>query len=210
MPKTTNASYIKQWRKKEKKEKRFSRPLREYLELKHRDIYCEYCHFFKSLDEQYPSAKNLTKTPAYKNWKNRQLNCESDDENKAEHKPTEAEHKPTEAEHKPTEAEHEPAEVAEQVEIETTELENNHTDILSLAMPESLSPDINIDINKADEIIQRIINELEEEGVIRDILNNDDDELVNEDEGISLNVEMELESIVEPFDYQLEVEGVDF
>ena len=43
----------------------------------------------------------------------------------------------------------------------------------------------------------------------------DNDELgqphyMDEDEGIGLNVESELEAITEPFDFDLEVEGFDF
>ena len=35
-------------------------------------------------------------------------------------------------------------------------------------------------------------------------------ELNDEDKGIGLNVDTELEAVVEPFDYQLEMEGVDW
>ena len=54
--------------------------MREYFQLKHRDEYNEYCHFFKSLQQKHPNIKDLTRTSTYKNWKRRQLNCESSDE----------------------------------------------------------------------------------------------------------------------------------
>ena len=226
MPKTKSAraSYGREWRKNNYIEKRFNKPLREYMELKYRDIYNEYCWFFKSLDEQHPSAKDLTKTTTYKNWKRRQLNCESsDDESKtaeAELDQNEAEIEPTEVENDHVEVETEPAEVENdhvEVEIETAEVENDHAevendhaDVLTVALEETLSPGINnIDINQVDNIIQQVINELEQDEAARELLNND--ELMNphyqdEDEGIGLNVDTELEDIIEPFDYELELD----
>ena len=235
MPKTKSAraSYGREWRKNNYIEKRFNKPLREYMELKYRDIYNEYCWFFKSLDEQHPSAKDLTKTTTYKNWKRRQLNCESSDDesktaeaeldqNEAELDQNEAEIEPAEVENDHVEVETEPAEVEnDHVEVETAEVENDHAevendhaDVLTVALEETLSPGINnIDINQVDNIIQQVINELEQDEAVRELLNND--ELMNphyqdEDEGIGINVDTELEDIIEPFDYELEVEGVDF
>ena len=61
------------------------------------------------------------------------------------------------------------------------------------------------------------MNDLEQDEALRGILNqvNDINEFVqphyqDEDEGIGLNLETELEDIIEPFDYELEVEGFDF
>ena len=70
-----------------------------------------------------------------------------------------------------------------------------------------------MDINHIDNIIEQVINELEREEAVRELLNNN--ELVHphyqdQDEGIGLDVESELESILEPFDYELEVEGIDY
>ena len=228
MPKTKSAraSYVREWRKNNYIERRFNKPLREYMELKYRDIYNEYCWFFKSLDEQHPSAKDLTKTRTYKNWKRRQLNCESsDDESETaeaeldqnEIEPAEVEIEPAEVENDHAEVEIEPAEVENdhaEVENDHAEVENDHADVLTVALEETLSPGINnIDINEVDNIIQQVINELEQDEAVRELLNND--ELMNphyqdEDEGIGLNVDTELEDIIEPFDYELEVEGVDF
>ena len=55
-----------------------------------------------------------------------------------------------------------------------------------------LSPQINI-----DNIIDDIIQDLQRDDDIRDLL--------DEDEGIGLNVETEIEGVIEPFDYQVEV-----
>ena len=230
MPKTKSErnTYTREWRKSSYKEKRFNKPLREFMELKYRDTYNEYCWFYRSLDEQHPSSKDLTKTVTYKNWKRRQLNCESsDDETKtaeaetepieAETEPIEAETELTEAETEPIEAETEPIEAKTEpteAETEPARAESDHPDILSVALEETLPPGINsIDINQIDNIIQQVINELEQEEAVRELLNNEGlvhPHYQDEDEGIDLDVESELEAIMEPFDYELEVEGVDY
>ena len=229
MPKTqaARAAYIRRWRENNYKDKRFNKPLREYIEIKYGDIYNEYCSFFKSLDEQHPSAKDLTKTRAYKNWKSAQLNCESSEDESDTAEPeldhtepeldpaepeldhTEPELDHTEPELDPTEPEFDPAE---------PELDPTEPDVLTVALEETLSPvvnDINFDINEVDNIIEQLINEFEQDDAIRDLLNQNNNELVHphyqdEDEGIGLNVETELEDILEPFDYNLEVEGFEF
>ena len=86
-------------------------------------------------------------------------------------------------------------------------------DILSAAVDEILSANI-VNVNDVDNIIDEIINDLQQDDVIQNILMNDD-ELVrphyeDEDEGIGLNLETELEYVIEPFDYESEVEGFDF
>ena len=74
----SKTEYKKEWRRKNKEDKRFNRPLKEYLKLKHSAIYGEYCTFFKVLDKLNPTAKDLTKTATFNEWK-KQLNA-SDDE----------------------------------------------------------------------------------------------------------------------------------
>ena len=145
------------------------------------------------MDQQYPSSKDLTKTPAFKNWKSRQLNCESSDD------------EPAEAESNMLSA--------EQIQPEPVEAESN---MLSAAA-EGLFPPDNVDVNdldidQIDNIIQQVINELETDEAARRVLN--DDEIVHpqykdQDEGIGLDVQSELNAILEPFDYS-EAEGFDF
>ena len=222
MPKTKTQrnKYAREWRKNSYEEKRFNKPLREFLELKYRDIFNEYNWFYKSLNEQYPTSKDLTKTTGYKNWKRRQLNCESSDDEQPETEPAETEQPETE------QPETEPAETeqpeTEQPETEPAETEQPETEsnILTVALEETVPPDDNnnvdinnMDINQIDNIIEQVINELEGEEAIRELLNNN--ELVHphyqdQDEGIGLDVESELEAILEPFDYELEVEGIDY
>ena len=68
-------------------------------------------------------------------------------------------------------------------------------------------------VNDAENIIDEIIRELNQDDAIRNIFNDVANEMVvphytEEDEGIGLNVEIELDDIIEPLD--LELEGFDF
>ena len=66
--------------------------------------------------------------------------------------------------------------------------------------------------------IDQIIRELQQDDDLREFLNAErngevlrphyEDE--DEDEGIGLNVETELQAIIEPFDFELEVEGAEW
>ena len=58
-------------------------------------------------------------------------------------------------------------------------------------------------MENADNAIDEIIMELERDGAIREIL--DDNMVQNDDEGIALDYETELDVIVEPIDYELEL-----
>ena len=168
--------------------------MREYFQLKHRDEYNEYCHFFKSLQQKHPNVKDLTRTSTYKNWKRRQLNCESSDE---ETEPAE-------------QIETEPA--AEQIKTEPAaeQIETEPTDPLTAAMQETLPPYIeNMSIDQIDNIIQQVIHELQQDDAAQGIF-NDGEVTQDNDEGIDLDIETELEGIVEPFDYELEVEGIGY
>ena len=224
MPKSqaSRAIYVRRWRENNYKDKRFNKPLREYIELKYGDIYNEYCSFFKSLDEQHPSSKDLTKTQTYRKWKNELLNdesTESEDETDTTHNQID----PAEpdvltaiepAEPDTTDNQTEPAEP----DTTDNQIDPAEPDVLTVTIQETLSPvvnGINIDINEVDNIIEQMINEFEQDDAIPDLLNQNNDELVhphyqNGDEGIGLDIETELEDIIEPFDYNLEVEGFEF
>ena len=80
--------------------------------------------------------------------------------------------------------------------------------ILQIAAQELL-PDSPITIENIDRIIDEIIHDLEQDEQVRDLMGNLQED-IEEDEGIEINIDTELSAIVEPFDYQLEVEGVDW
>ena len=222
MPKTKaeRNKYSREWRKNNYEEKRFNKGLRGYLEIKYRDIYNKYNWFYKSLSEQHPNAKDLTKTKTYKAWKKRQLNCEDIEQENQQQDETEPT-QPSEQENQQQD-ETEPTQPSEQENQQQDETEptqpsqaENQRDILAEALGEPLSPNNieRLDIDELDNMVQRVIDELEQDESVRNLLN--DQELLHphyrdEDEGIDLDVEIELEAIVEPFDYQVEVEGLDY
>ena len=63
--------------------------------------------------------------------------------------------------------------------------------------------------DQVDAIIQQVIDELEQDEGIRELLNNGQ-QVETQDEGIELDTDIELAGVVEPFDYKLEVEGIDW
>ena len=87
----------------------------------------------------------------------------------------------------------------------TTTTNEQEPSILEIAAQEIL-PTNPMSIQEMDEIVDRIIRELEEDDEIRDLVGN----INSDDEGIEINIDTELDAVLEPFDYQLEVEGVDW
>ena len=221
----SKTEYKKEWRRKNKEDKRFNRPLKEYLKLKHAAIYGEYCTFFKVLDKLNPTAKDLTKTATFKEWK-KQLN-DSDDEFggppiklntyyvKDDGETVTATTQELIAQEPDLHAEDteginiefEQADNIIEQTINGLEQDTATTQELIAQEPDLHAEDtegINIEFEQADNIIEQIINDLEQDQGIREILNGADDEPLHEaDEGIGLNLEDE---IVDPFDFALEVD----
>ena len=192
------AEYKRDWRKKAKQLKRFNKPLGEFLKLKHVGVYDEYCEFFKTLDQQNPSAKDLTKTHAFKVWKEN-LKQEEEDENitTCEAPITLNTYfiKDPEPMQSPTIA------CAEQEIIYQAGLDPLSEAVQDVIVAHNIAP---IDINQApaDDIIDQIINELEQEEALQPLLNEENDEQ-NTDEGIGLNLEDEVGDV---FDFDEEVD----
>ena len=200
----------REWRVGLRQRRRFNTLLNGYMSVKHEKIYDEYSQFFQSLDQSHPEARDLTKTKTYKKWKKEQLaakevNVEWTEEDQQD-EDIQANDEDEDLTNK--EAIVERAEEDQQGEGMQA---NDETDILSVAVEEIL-PQNPMNIYDVDSIINDIVNELQQDEEIRNVL---DDQLVHpnyedEDEGIGLNTQTELEAIIEPFDYQLEVEGFDF
>ena len=204
------AVYCRQWRSRTGKKRRFNDVVREYIELKHNTIFEEARQFFQALEEKHPDSKNLLKTKTFKEWKKRITNPveETDDGDESENQQV------NNRDEAPT------SEPSEQPQREGTDDPDETTttaDILPCLVEELIPSNACESFNQADDIIQGIIQDLEQDQAVRDLLNGleDDDDLVQphyqeEDEGIGLNVETELDAILEPFDYDLEVEGFEF
>ena len=227
---SSKATYKRQWRRQNYEDKRFNKLLNQYLQLKHENIFNEYCVFYQTLKEENPNAKDLTKTTAFKKWKKQRKGEQTDTERDEPAKSpvklvtyiiqdpevqaepvtfTEVVQETVNIIHDP-EVEAEPVTFTEVAQETVTEgPESVQVDPFIAAVQELFSPaingeDINIEFNQADNIIAEIINSLEQEDAVRDLLNvqenNQPDQ--DQDEGIGLNLEDE----IEPFDFYREVE----
>ena len=207
--------YCREWRKVTHEEKRFNKPLRIFLELKYRDVINEYRHFFNSLNQQYPEAKDLTKTKGFKAWKTRQLNCESSDEETSNRRePDESDETDLNLSDRAESEQNEGDALSVACEsTDRTESEQNEGDTLSVACEETIPINLidrnDLPFDQVDAIIQQVIDELEQDEGIRELLNNGQ-QVETQDEGIELDTDIELAGVVEPFDYELEVEGIDW
>ena len=74
MPRTTHqskaekAKYDKERKANERKERRFTKPLKMFFQRKYPTYYCEFVKFFKHLEDEYPGKKDLTKTAKFKEF----------------------------------------------------------------------------------------------------------------------------------------------
>ena len=224
------AIQARQWRVIKRQKRRFNVVLSDFTKIKFGNVYREAKDLFESLNDKYPNKHDLTKTREYKLWKNNILNDddtdgsekESEDESASEGEPQTAggqsvnEKQPEKPENK-SDSEGEPEKPedksANEADDEADEVDNG-ADILQIAAQDLLpfSPEI----NDLDDRIDQIIQELQQDNDLRDYLNAErNGELVqalyeDEDEGIGLNVDTELQAIFEPFNFELEVEGEDW
>ena len=192
------AEYKKEWRRKNREDKRFNKPLNKYLKLKYGDIYDEYCTFFKTLDEENPTTKDLTKTTTFKKWE-QQLN-----ENDSADEFNEPTIKLNTYYLNGPEAETVTAVIQEEISRETIQDDDDEGNNETIQDDEGNNME-----QQADNIIEQIINEVEIDQAVHEILNAMGDEPQHEDlvdEGIGLNLEDE---IVDPFDFNLEI-GLDY
>ena len=58
----------RRWRATNTARKRFDGPLREFIKIKHANIFNEYSEFYCQLDRKYPNVRNLAATPMFRDW----------------------------------------------------------------------------------------------------------------------------------------------
>ena len=197
--------------------------------MKYHCIYNEYGEFYNSLNQVHPEVRDLTKTATFKKWKKDQQSNEADeqeseqqqtdlpgqvDDQESEQQQQQQIDLPGQVDDQESEQQQQQIDLPGQVDEQESEL-----DILSLAAEEILPIDP-VNVNEVDNIINEIISDLEQDNAMQDILNEYHVNVMNnqlvqpqyqeEDEGIGLNLETELEDILELFDYELEVEGFEF
>ena len=190
--------------------KRFNNTLKEFIEFKYDNIFEEYNSFYKALTEKYPNKKNLMKTAMFKEWKKHTI--EQSFEKEGVH--AEVTHLTDPADSDPESSSEENAcdELSERESVSEENVRDEpsnqaESDILSTVIVENFSEQhdlINInELEDVDNIIAEIVQDLERDGEIREML--DENMPQNDDEGIALDYQTELDAVVEPFDYELEV-----
>ena len=219
---TPGAIAARKRRNTEWEAKRFNVTMKEYIEIKYDNIYNEYCSFYNSLASKHPNKRNLLKTSTFRSWrksiieqtfqKDGVLAVVSDfvepEDSDSENSDSEITNVNNEDQIPGDQTESTSAEGLE--DILSVVVNETVPDILSVTVNETV-PDqhyIN-DINEimgADNIIDEIINELERDEAIHEMLAGNEVQQPNDDEGIALDYETELEAILEPFDYELEID----
>ena len=223
----------RQWRAAKRERRRFNMIIAEFTKTKFGNVYREGKDLYNSLNAKYPTKHDLTKTNEFKQWKNDILDGdtsgddsekESDSETgqgKTVQQETVSEQQETPVDN--TEADNTEADDPEADNTEADDPQPNNTEqdeldsavnLIQLAGQDLLP--LNPELNDLDDRIDQIIRELQEDNDLRDYLNAErNGELVHasyedDDEGIGLNVDTELEGVLEPFDFELEVEGEDW
>ena len=195
----------REWRGHNREKRRFNTLLSGFISVKYGSIYNEYSEFFNSLNQTHPEAGDLTKTKTYKKWKKEQESSALPGESVEavpHDRPEPFDSLPVQPDVLPT-----ADEILQDLPIEDFTHDRPEPfnslpaqpDVLSVVVDEILPANDVVNINEVDNIIDEIINDLQQDDVIRDILRNDDDELVRphyEDEGIGLNTETELECVL--------------
>ena len=76
MPKRTDGlsrvQQMRAFRKNRKEKRRFESPLRQFVEIKYKDIFNEYIDLYQKMNDENPNKNDLTKTETFKNWKKQQ------------------------------------------------------------------------------------------------------------------------------------------
>ena len=198
----------REWRVGNREKRRFNALLNGYVSNKYCSIYNECREFYNSLNKEYPERHDLTKTKTFKRWRSRQCaaqNDESDEDNNNTEPSTSIITRPPSVEQSLPHAEDNTG--SETGDDNDQQLPQQN--ILAEAGVELLPGDP-LAVDDAENIIDEIIRELNQDDAIRNIFNDDNEMVVphyvEEDEGIGLNVEIELDDIIEP----LELEGFDF
>ena len=229
---TPGAIAARERRNSEWEAKRFNVTMREYIQIKYDNIYDEYCTFYESLAAKHPNKKNLLRTSTFKSWKKAVIEQTfgedgvlakvtdliepSDEDSASEFFNNNDDHDQTES--TSVDGSQDILSAAMNCEVNEDSADRDQTestpvdgsqDILSAAMNEALADQHLLDIDQiqnVDNIIAEIIGDLERDDAMHEILAGDGDGEVqyNDDEGIALDYQTELEAILEPFDYELE------
>ena len=212
---STKARQARVYRKNQKQQKRFEAPLREFIEVKYKNIFHEYVELYNRMDTQNPTKIDLKKSELFKRWKEEEEEKQKeantvDPLTKAIKETIEgSENNSVDSEDEASGAEHHAVDPLSKAIKETIEgSENNSVDSEDEASGAEHQEGEGNQIWGQDEgilAVQRVdalVNEMIIDDELRALLNTEPEN----DEGIGLNVEDELS--IEDFDYQLEVEDI--
>ena len=219
------AKKSREYRKKLREQRRFEAPLRQFVEIKYKEIYQEYVVLYKQMDAENPNKIDLRKTEIFRQWKKLNEQSNIDILTLAIKETIEAEHEQTEdseadSEHEQTEdseadSEHEQTE-DNGADSEHEQTEDNGADSEHEQTEDSGEANNNLDIENpmwgvdegllAAQQVDQLVNQMIIDDELRAMLEPEPED----DEGIELNAYDELEMDIEPFDYRLEVELADW
>ena len=209
------------YRKPRKEERRFDSPLKEFIEIKYNTIYEEYSTLYKKMIKENPYKIDLKKSKTFIQWKRDQLNSNvlsqaiSETINNEAGEPNEDTENTEVSEANNTfdntEFQDEGMLAAQQVDelinamnmdddlrLDEGMLAAQQVDELINAM--NMDNDLRLDEGMlAAQQVDELVNAMNMDDDLRDILERE-----TEDEGIELSIEEEID--IEPFDYNLEVE----
>ena len=199
------------YRKNQKEQKRFEAPLREFIEIKYQDIFKEYIELYNQMLAENPEKINLKKTKTFKRWKTVNQNPnQSDILSRAMNQSGILSGSMSETFEKETPA----LPQCEQAEVEQNEAEQTEQTNSEQEQSETEQQDEGAEQNQADQIedegmiaarqVDQLVNQMIRDDEMRAIL----EEPQEDDEGIELNIHDELEGIIEPFDFRLEMEAL--
>ena len=222
----------RRFRQRELERKRFDQPLRKFIQHKYSTIYDEYTALYNVMVRNHPGKRDLSKTTTFKAWvtptyelsdilstairETIDVNYNNvDKENEVGQSAESEDHTENEVVHAENEA-GQTAEVGNEAVIEDEAENEVHTEneVVDAENEAGQTDEVGNEVVIEDEAenevhteneVDAIINELMQDEAIRNVLDSE-----TEDEGIGINLFDEIAFDIEPFDYELEVEGVDW
>ena len=220
MPKTKEERvlYCRQWRKISYDEKRFNKTVREYVEIKYKHIFSECTKFYEAIVKTHPEAKDVTKSKTFKQWKKAARVEEMPEPARVEEMPEPARveeiPEPARVEEIPEPARveemPEPARVEEMPEPARVEEIPEPARVEEMPEParveEMPEPTRNIldqalgelNIDQLDNRVQGMMEDLQQDPAIRALLNNEELFPPLYDEGIDMDLELEIDDVYDP------------
>ena len=204
---TDRAKQSRVYRKNQKEQKRFEAPLRQFIEIKYKNIFQEYVELYNRMDAQNPTKNDLKKSELFKQWKEEnQKEANTIDilskavketiegsENNVDNS-VDSENETAAGRQWLSDTEHEESEGnqwGQDGEDEASGAEHQESEGNQWGQDEGML---------AAQQVDALVNEMIIEDELRALLNTEPEN----DEGIELNIEDEID--FEDFDYRLEVE----